>query len=178
MVGNPNKYMQEMEYRVSIKNQFKSLEFLVYGSLLFSLLVYLIYKNEGYTKDFGQFFFVYYMVLLIPTLFLHVEYFLKNRNDILTIDVEQKNIRINKQTDIAFNQIENITYFMPPVWHRKGFIRLLPFEDYHYARITMKNGERFIFTCLMAYRVEDTLKSITGVRIEKKNRLFATTLLE
>ncbi|MES2560981.1 MAG: hypothetical protein V4590_14640 [Bacteroidota bacterium] len=167
-----------MEYRVTIRNQFKSLEFLIYGSLFFAILVYILYQNEGYSADLLQFFSVYYLVLLIPTLFLHIEYYLKNKNDILTIDTCQELISINEQRPISFNEIEKITFFMPPVWHRKGIIRLLPFEDYHYAKIKMKNGEYFVFTCLMAYRVEEALELISGVVIEKKTRLFATTLLE
>jgi hypothetical protein len=166
-----------MEYKITFRNHFKSLEFLIYGSLLFAGLVYVLYKNEGYSTDLVQFFSVYYLVLLVPTLFIHIEYYLKNRNDILIIDTSEKTISINGQKPIFFSEIENITYVMPPVWHRKGFIRLLPFEDYHYAKIKMKNGEQFIFTCLMAYRVEDVLKQISGVPIEKRKLLFATTLI-
>jgi hypothetical protein len=67
---------------------------------------------------------------------------------------------------------------MPPVWHRKGFIKLLSFEDYRYATIKFKNGEQYIFTCLMAYDLEKVMSTITGVTIEKKKRLIASPLLD
>lgn len=167
-----------MEYKITFRNHFKSLEHLIYGSIMMSLAIYYILKTDGYTEGIPVIFCTIYLINFIPTLFLHIEYYLKNRNDILIIDISEKTISINGQKPIFFSEIENIAYVMPPVWHRKGFIRLLPFEDYHYAKIKMKNGEQFIFTCLMAYRVEDVLKQISGVPIEKRKFLFATTLIE
>lgn len=166
-----------MKYKITFRNNIKALEFLIYGSLLFAGLVYVLYKNEGYSTDLVQFFSVYYFILLVPTLFLHIEYYIKNKNDVLIIDASQKTITINEQNPISFSEIESITYVMPPVWHRKGTIRFLPFEDYHYAKIIIKGGGEFIFTCLMAYRVEDALKQISGVKVLKRKLLFATTLL-
>lgn len=172
-----SKITLKMEYKITFRNHFKSLEFLIFGSLMFTGLVYILYKNEGYSKDLVNFFSIYYLIFLIPTLFIHIEYYLKNKNDVLIIDSSERTIIINKQKPILFSEIDNIIYIMPPVWHRKGFIRLLPFEDYHYAKIKMKNGKQFIFTCLMAYRVEDALKQISGVPTEKRKFLFASILI-
>lgn len=178
MVGFQVDTNIKMEYKITFRNNVKSLEFLFYGSILFAGLVYILCINEGYSKDLVIFFSLYYSILLVPTLYLHIEYYLMNRNDVLIIDAVEKKIIINAQKPISFNEIEKIIYFMPPVWHRKGLIRLLPFEDYHYARIKMKNGDQFLFTCLMAYRVEDALKQIAEIVIEKRKILFASTFIE
>ena len=166
-----------MECKITLKNQFKSLEHLIHGSIMMSLAIYYVIKTDGYTEGIPVVFGTIYLINFIPTLFIHIEYYLKNKNDILIIDTSKKTISINDQKPIFFSEIENIIYFMPPVWHRKSFIRLLSFEDYHYAKIKMKNGEQFIFTSLMAYRIEDVLKQISGVPIEKRKLLFATTFL-
>jgi hypothetical protein len=63
---------------------------------------------------------------------------------------------------------------MPPVWHRKGFIRLLPFEDYRYATIELKSGKRYIITCLMMYDLEKVMSTLSGVTIQKKKRVIAS----
>jgi hypothetical protein len=144
---------------------------------MFLGLVYVLYKNEGYSKELVSFFSVYYLVLLIPTLFLHIEYYIINKSDIFKIDTNEMTITINNKIPISFNEIESINYYMPPVWHRKSKIRILPFEDYHYAKIKMKNDEQFTFTCLMAYQVEEALKEISGILIIKRKLLFATTLI-
>jgi hypothetical protein len=167
-----------MKYKITFKNHLKSLEFLISGTFLFGGLVYFLYRTEGYSAGLINFFSIYYLVLLLPTLYIHIEYYLRNRNDVLIINPAAETITINNRDPICFVEIETIVYVMPPVWHRKRGIRLLPFEDYHYAKIKMKNGDFFIFTCLMAYRVEDALKSIKGVPIEKNKLLLATTFIE
>lgn len=178
MVGflEDNKIVK-MEYKVTTLSQAKALSGLFLGTVIMLIAVYFVIQADGYSDGIPIIFGTGYLIILIPTLFLHIEYYLKNRNDILIIDTSEKTISINEQKSIFFNQIESIIYVMPPVWHRKGIIRLLPFEDYHYAKIKMKNGEEFIFTCLMAYRVEDVLEQISGIAIEKRKMLFATMLI-
>lgn len=163
-----------MTYKIQLKNHYKPLKFLIYGSLMFGFTIYVINQNGTYSTQVGRFLTIYYLALTLPTLFLHIEYYLRNRNDVFTLDVLNKTICLNNQDRIRFDEIEKITYFMPPVWHRKGFVRFLPFEDYHYARIVMKNGTSFIFTCLLSHDVEDALKDISGVTLEKKQVLVAS----
>ncbi len=166
-----------MNYQITLRNQFKSLAFLIYGSLMFAFLILYLYRDPLFNKELIVFFIIYYLILFIPTLFLHIDYYLKNRKDVFFIDTLEKSIRINNLKLISFNEVESVHYFMPPVWHRKGFIRFLPFEDYHYAKINFRNGEQFVFTSLMDWRVEDTLQQIGAVSVVKNKRLFATTLL-
>lgn len=144
--------------------------------MLAGLVIYL-FKYLTFNWEFFLFLIFYYLILFIPTIFLHIDYFLQNYKVVFTINTLEKTIRINNQNLVSFDEIESITYFMPPVWHRKGFIRFLPFEDYHYAQISFKNGEQFVFTSLLEGRVEDALKQISDVRIVKKRRLFASTWL-
>ena len=166
-----------MEYKITPWSHFKALEFLIYGSILLSGLVYFLYMHEGYSTSLVQFFSLYYM-LLLPTLFLHLEYYAMNKRSIIEINTLQRIISINEKQIISFDEIEKIILYMPPVWHRKGFIRLLPFEDYHYSKIKMKNGKQLVFTCLLAPKVEEAMKALSGIPLEKKKRLIASTLFE
>ena len=165
------------EYKITFRNQLKSLEFLIYGSFMFMLLIFILFINEEDISELLLFFSVYYLVLFLPTLFLHLEYFFKNKGDVFKVDGIKKFISFNKEKAISFNDIESIIYVMPPVWHRKSIIRFFPFEDYHYAEINLKSGEQFILTCLMAYPVEAALEPITEVKIQKRKRLLASTWL-
>lgn len=167
-----------MEYKITFKNQFKTLEFLIYGSVLFCGLVYFLYQTEGFSWDLLNFFFIYYLILFIPTILLHCEYYLINKNDIIIINIYQKNISFNFNPAIYFSELEKITLYMPPVWYRKSFIRFLPFEDYRYATIKLMSGNQYIITCLMMYDLEKVMSAISGVSIEKKKRFIASPLLE
>ncbi|WP_292939389.1 hypothetical protein [Mucilaginibacter sp. 44-25] len=167
-----------MKYKITFKNQFKAIEFLIYGSILFFGLGYFLYRTEGLSRDLISFFSVYYIILLIPTILIHFEYYLRNKNDLFIIDLHQKIISYNTTLSIHFSEIEKIVLYMPPVWHRKGSIRFLPFEDYRYAAIELKSGKRHIITCLMIYDLEKIMSTIPGVTIQKKKRLIASPFLD
>ncbi len=77
-----------------------------------------------------------------------------------------------------FDDLALIKLYMPPSWHRGSNFQLLPFEQYHYARIYTKSGRTIIITCLMAQRVENAMRGIKGVPIEKEKRLFASIYFE
>lgn len=167
-----------MEYKINFKNQFKSLEFLIFGTLLFFSVGWYFYDKIGFDLDINtiQYFLTYYLILLIATLFLHIEYYLINKNDIVVIDKTKETISFNNRESITFNNMERIILVMSPVLYRNGTIRFFPTDDYHYAIIKMKDGKHFIFTCLMAYKVEEAMKNIKGVSIEKYRRFIPSTL--
>ena len=61
--------------------------------------------------------------------------------------------------------------------YRGSEFQILPFEQYHYAKIYTKNGNEILITCLMARKVKDVAESLRGVTIEKKKRIFASILI-
>jgi hypothetical protein len=132
---------------------------------------------EGNNNDLLLGLIVYYLVLMIPTLYLHFEYYRRNKNQRLLIDTSLKSLTINEQDSIPFSEIECIYYVMPPVWHRNSNLRMVPFEDYHYAKIKLKNGQEFIFTCLMHFNVQEALGQIVGVPVVKKKPIIASTYI-
>jgi hypothetical protein len=166
-----------MIYNITTKNQIKSLEHLLIGTTLILLALWYVIKTEEFIDGIPIVFGTIYLLNFVPTVLLHIEYYLKNKNDVFIIDAAENRIIINNQKPILFSDIECVMYIMPPVWHRKGFIKYLSIEDYHYAKIIMKNGEKYIFTSLMATSVEDALNQIKGVKVEKIKLLFATTLI-
>ena len=99
-----------------------------------------------------------------------------NKGDIFEIDFKEKYIKVNGGASEMFSEILNITYYTSPSWIRKGVVRYLPFEDYHYARIKMKNGSEYIFTCLMHYDVESVFKNVNGLNVKRSTRFFSTCL--
>lgn len=167
-----------MEYRITLKNNLKALR----TTLIYHILGIIFYGYALYTLDHGHGVFtlvfgIAYAVSILPVMLLHVEYYIRNRGDVVSINVVQKIISINGEI-IPFDEIEKITLYMAPVWYRKRPVRIFPFEDYRYSKIQMKAGNYFIFTCLMEFEVDKLMAAIRGVPIEKKARPIATPLIE
>lgn len=167
-----------MKYVVTVKKHFIALESAIIGHMLLFAMIYYFYyltdNQDGVPVILG----VTYLISMLPAYFLHVEYYTANKHDVVYFDTLGHTITFNEEQPVSFNDVEKVVLYMPPVWHRKGFIRLLPFEDYHYAKIMMKSGELFTFTCLLASKVEEVMNTMRGVLIEKKKRVIASTLFE
>ena len=168
-----------MTYRITFKNHLSALKTTFFCTILFFGVGYFVYNKEGFgiNTDTVPYFLIYYVVSIIPALFLHVEYYLINRKDIVIINALKETISFNDQKVVYFKNIVKITLVMSPVLYRKGSLGFTPFDNYHYAIIMMNGGEEFIFTCLLAKKVEETMKQITDVPIEKRRRFIPSTLM-
>ncbi|HWD90510.1 MAG TPA: hypothetical protein VG367_20435 [Mucilaginibacter sp.] len=171
-----------MLYKITFKNQFRALRAVIYGGILLAIIGYVFYRNH-HDYDMESLIFalkagaVCYLILIIPALFLHLEYYIINKKDIVVINDVEGTISINNQQPIAFDQIEKIFLLMSPPLYRNDKINYIPFDNYYYAIIKMKEGGRFIFTSLLTPKVEEVMKQINGVPIEKRRRLIASPLL-
>lgn len=138
------------------------------------VIVFLI-LTQGYSDGIPIIFGNGYLILSIPTLFLHLEYYFINKKDRVTINYNLSQIIINNNLYL-FEEIDSIILVMPPVWHRKESIRFLPFEEYNFAKIIFKNKDEFIFTNLLEYKIENIFSKIPDINIERKSMLISTTL--
>jgi hypothetical protein len=162
-----------MIYKITIKNQFKALQLLIYGIIMGLAFMYFLFYFNKIDVNGVWIFLSYYFLLFVPALYLHLEYYFTNRSDEIVLDSTRNTLKQNNEIEIAYADIKSITYFMPPVWYRNGFISS-PFEDYHFAIITLNSGQEIIFTCLMATNVKATLSLISGPVVIKRKLLFAS----
>ena len=147
------------------------------GSILFSIAIYTFFSKVGYDPDIALFFFIYYLAELVPTLFVHIEYYLINKNDLFTLNSIQRTFSFDDRDAISFDQIEIIVLVLSPVMYRDSNLRFFPFDSYHYAVIIMKDGKRFVITNLMTFRIDLALKDVSGVQIERRRRFIASPSL-
>lgn len=162
-----------MEYKITPKNQFKALTSLIYGTILFSFIIYFFIQNENYSTELVPFGYICYFVWLMPALFVHIEYYLINKRDVVVIDLAQKTVSINSLEPA----IEKIILVMTPVLYRNGALTFTPWDSYHYGIIKMKDGGQFVFTSLMAPKVKEAMKQINNTTIEKKRSFIPSPLL-
>jgi hypothetical protein len=105
----------------------------------------------------------------VPTIFLHVEYYLANRH--LSIEILRDAIEVEREgvkSKIAKSDIKEIVLF-------KSASTLTPMESYHFARIAA-NSEELVITNLITPDVEESLK-VLGLGIQRKKGVVSSISL-
>ena len=109
----------------------------------------------------------------ITSLYLHFEYLAKNKGEEYEVrDTELIRRKGGKETTYKNNEIEKIIVHLSPALYKNSNFHLLAIEGYHYAVVKLKTGEELILTCLLAPRIDKSLKQMHGVLFEKQKRLF------
>lgn len=171
-----------MIFRVSLRNQFKALEF-AFFLLLFTLGCIIFFR---YTDPFFYLEILIWlcMLQLIPVLYLHLEYLSLNGKCSLKLDCNQSILTYANNREVinlSFNNIVHIVSYLPPSAYRGPIERkmhFLPMESYGYAIIYSKEGERIIVTSLMVPDMNKELEKVSNIPIERKKRLFASPSVE
>jgi len=161
-----------MKYKISIKNQFIALRMLIFNGIAFIGVAYYLYYLLGYNCDVELGVVIYYLMLTIPTIYIHIQYYLLNKNDVVIVDMLQKTIHINEGNLIPFKEIKKIVIFMSFVKFRRGFVKYLPSDNYQYAKFEFEDGKRYTLTSLMVPKLEAFINTLESVQIERKRRFI------
>jgi hypothetical protein len=109
----------------------------------------------------------------ITSLYLHFEYLAKNKGEEYEVrDTELIRRKGGKEVVYKNNEIEKVIFYLSPALYKNSNFHLLAIEGYHYAVVKLKTGEELILTCLLAPRIDKSLKQMRGVLFEKRKRLF------
>lgn len=118
------------------------------------------------------------MYQILPVIFLHIEYLLKNKGEEYELNshtiIQHKG---GKEITYKKNDIKKITVYVSPNYFRDG-IYFTAFENYHYAKIILNSGEVLFLTSLLAPGGIDKVLSVylKDIPYRKKKRFFCTTL--
>ncbi|MHA7057059.1 hypothetical protein ACWGOQ_0007560 [Aquimarina sp. M1] len=112
------------------------------------------------------------LVYLLPLLILFFNYRKKNRN--ISLKIENHNIHYynNKENLNSFTfrveSIDKVVFNQSfPLYYNN--VRLFFWDEYYYALVRLKNGEKIVVTCLLCDEFE---KFIPSHLIVEKRRLF------
>ena len=109
----------------------------------------------------------------ITALYLHFEYLAKNKGEKYEVrDTELIRRKNGKVIVYGNDEIEKIIIYLSPALYKNSNFHLLAIEGYNYAVVKLKTGEELILTCLLAPRIDKSLKQMRGVLFEKRKRLF------
>ncbi len=155
--------------QVSIFNHFVSLLSLLIACVgIICILIFLRFDPDAITV-FG----IGLLVDAVPALYLHIRYWIKNKGEEYEIRDNEIILKKHGKEIIYKNQdIEKIIVYLSPSLYKNSNFHLLAIESYHYAKIRLKTGEYLVLTCLLAPRLDKTLKQMKGVLIERRKKLF------
>jgi hypothetical protein len=141
-------------YKISALTQLKN----AYGGLLYLLIVatfligFHLYnvtadKLEGLTMVFG----ITILLLIVPLIALHVNYFTINKSDVFVVDTTSWEMSFTHDSEEVKFNIDDIKllclYKSFAIY--KIFARSLPVDEYNHAVITLKNGTLITITSLL-----------------------------
>ncbi|MDD4972401.1 MAG: hypothetical protein PHT07_23475 [Paludibacter sp.] len=155
--------------QVTIFNHFASSFRLLIACVGFiCILIYLRFDPDAITV-FG----IGLLIDAVPALYLHIEYWIKNKGEEYEIrDSEIIQRKYGKEKCYKNQDIEKIIVYLSPSLYKNSNFHLLSIESYHYARIRLKTGEEIVLTCLLAPRMDKTLRQMKGILFEKRKKIF------
>lgn len=132
------------------------------------ILIYLKFDPDAITV-----FSIALLIDAVPALYLHIEYWIKNRGEEYEIRDNEIILRKHgKEMSYKNQDIEKIIIYLSPSLYKNSNFHLLAIESYHYAILRLKTGDEVVLTCLLAPRMDKALKQIRGVLIEREKKLF------
>jgi len=115
------------------------------------------------------------VLITVPTAYLHIEYYLRNRWTEFEINPEGliATRRNGERERHAPEQIERIIIYKSASIDTGG-IQMTPMESYHYVRVCIRGGKELILTCLLSPKIDVLISQLSGVPIERRKRGFCT----
>lgn len=154
---------------ITVRNHLAALQSLLFLAAILFVILYLFDFDRGMTIAF-----VFGLGLdAITSLYLHFEYLAKNKGEEYEVrDTELIRWKNGGETIYKNDEIEKIIVYLSPALYKNSNFHFLAIEGYHYAVVKLKTGEELILTCLLAPRIDKSLKQMRGVLFEKRKRLF------
>lgn len=144
------------------------LSLIIVSSMFFIVLVFLKFDSDAILV-----FSAFLLIDAAPTLYLHFDYWAKNRGEEYELG-EKQIIGRKGEEELCYNysDVEKVIVYLSPSLFRNSNFHLLAIESYHYAVVRLRTGEELILTCLLAPRLDKSLRKMRNVLFEKRKKLF------
>ncbi|HVA98734.1 MAG TPA: hypothetical protein VNG53_07565 [Bacteroidia bacterium] len=159
-----------MTLKITFKNQYNAFNYQIYMAIAMVGCFYFYPQFRtfiGFAIMTGM-----WLFSALPALYLHIEYYLRNKGEEITINFDElivkKNGTVKKYQNSDF---EKITVYIAPAYNSG----VLGFIYYFYTRLITTKGEEIIITCLMTRKMEEMLK-ILGAPYQISRKPFFYSL--
>jgi hypothetical protein len=158
-----------MEFKLTTINQLKVQSTGIINSVLLFILCWIL----KFDLTAVYICLAYYMLLVAPSFYLHISYFLRNRNT--TCKFNPTSISIiegGKIQMIARTEIKDIVIYKSASIEKGGY-PITAMEEYFFVRLFTKNGIEYDLTCLLNPHIDKHVRdSLDGVPIYIERGLF------
>lgn len=161
-----------MILHTSLRQHFRMLSKLIIYILICSFFVIYFFNSLGKGILILCLFFVFLYV--IPVLVIHYNYYLNDKDKVYEITefgIKQKNK--NGIQFIEISKIQEIEFFMTANKLNETGFQSLPFVDYYYASIKVKNESEIVLSCLLSSELENILiQYLPNISIKKAKKFY------
>lgn len=159
----------DRDLAITARTHYVALQSLLFLAFLLAVILHFLNYDRGMLIAFS----IGLGLDAISSLYLHFEYLAKNKGEKYEVrDTELIRRKGGEVTVYKNDEIEKIIVYLSPALYKNSNFHLLAIESYHYAVVKLKTGEELILTCLLAPRIDKSLKQMRGVLFEKRKRLF------
>ena len=155
-----------MKLTITAKNHIREwYDFFLWTVFFILGIIYIIYR-DGTDNLFVLYIFL--GVQFVPTAYLHIMYYLKNKEEEYSIE-KDKIIRIKDGKKVIYNSKDIKKIVICKSASQEGWgIPYTTFETFCLARIYLNNNTFFIMTNLLEYDLEKSLKTLKNVQFERR----------
>ncbi len=118
---------------------------------------------------------IVFLIDFLPALYLHLQYWHKNRGEEYAV-TENEIIRYTNGQEEVFKaeDIEHCIVYRSASIDKGSWITFFSMEEYYYARLLLRSGGELIITCLLMPKMDQILGRMEGIPSERKKRGFNT----
>ena len=164
------------QFKITINQQLLILFPFLSINFVVILGYYLIFREDPINALIVLLFLFVFIINVLPVLILHLQYLIKNWKSILKIDTEKSLIIYQKDKNslkYSFNDIETLKFYATHGHiSKRGSSLWYTFDPYRFYKITFRDQEEIIITCLMINNIENTLEQLLGITAERKFRMI------
>ncbi len=156
--------------KITIKNQLRVLWYQIVGTISMFGICYFY----NFDKDITNVFIIGWLVYTLPTVYLHIEYYIANRN--FSLEISNTNLVVKKgekSTQYSIDEIEKVYLYKAKNLDKKQ-IQIVSMESYYYFKLVTNKGEEIILTCLLDPKIDDIINGIKGLDIIRKRTPFCS----
>lgn len=159
------------KFNVTLKRQLSVLAWPILRIILISLIIIVVkMKIDDLFFLFTGFFF---LVDILPTIVLHLQYVIKSGKCSVIVDKSSENIELKTsagETKYRLSEISDLRYIASsagkgaPAWYAWG--------HYSYCVIDFQDGNQFVVTCLMSDQLPGSLETLLKIKAENDWPVF------
>lgn len=164
-----------MIFKINFKSQITALKSAVIFTIVGIFAFLLVGYSNGFIIDLVVFFSILYLPMIGIVIFLHIQYYLVNKDAVISFDTIGKTLLYNSKgnrLEIEFSKIKRIEFHMVPSVYHNRIIQITPFESYYYA-VLFTDSERITITNILIPNLSLIFDQIDfGVKPVRIKKLF------